>query len=582
MLVLLTAGALIASGVVTKVLWDLTLAEPATRERPETHQLTLAPVTAWAIALAFWGAMFAVEANYGWWRTMATTGIAVLALLGVVGVRTSFFSVRDLYREGPRHAAREARTRAAQAAHSALSRTRSYASHDDPTLSHLDYRYDELKASLLQLEKAAGKQVQRTSPVRAEHGRREHTFSFYNNLLDSVRLWHNATIEWFALNATIVLRAALVASAVVLPRSLTVGVIPRGARIVAWLALTVWAAAFALAAPRVASVAMDLAPAPDATGDEPASRRLLAAMSGEVVLLAATLAVTPSWVILSSVSGVWNCANRLPGGFQWATKVPAVTAGAVAISLVSLMLHGASVGSAFLETAAGLVVAAAISNSFTVFLPATLFAMFAVPQRIWRARRRVLGALAPSRKEADAALDRLEEAAKHLESTWPVEADDAFVVTTVIRRQLTGSLPRPDDGIPDSLNRVIREGADQKRIGFDGVRLAGDLADARWRDPGHRSTALFMEAFAIIANEATEHGSGELVVDLVRSGDQLRVTATNGRREVSEATPRGGSRHIQLLVTELSGGTISSQPTGDAQANWTITFAVPLSELVTS
>lgn len=415
MLELLIAGALIASGVVTKVLWDLTLAEPATRQRPDGRQLTVGPVAAWAVALAFWGAIFAVEANHAWWRAMVSAGIAVVALLGPAGARTSFFSVRDLYRESPRHAAREARTRASQAAHSAVSRTRSHATHADPILSDLDNRYDELNAALVQLEKAAGKQELRTPPVRAEYGRRDHTFSFYNNPLDSVRLWHNATIEWFALNATIVLRAALIASAAVLPGSLTVGVIPHDARIVPWLALTVWATAFALAAPLVASVALDLAPAPGATGDEPASRRLVAAMSGEVVLLAATLAVTPSWVILSSVSGVWNCANRLPGGFQWATKVPAVTAGAVAISLVSLMLHGASAGSAFVETAAGLVVAAVISNSFTVFLPATLFVMVAIPQRIWRARRRVRRALTPSQREADAALDRLVEAAKHLE-----------------------------------------------------------------------------------------------------------------------------------------------------------------------
>lgn len=156
------------------------------------------------------------------------------------------------------------------------------------------------------------------------------------------------------------------------------------------------------------------------------------------------------------------------------------------------------------------------------------------------------------------------------------------MVTALIRRQLAGSLPRPDEGVADSLNRVIREHADQKRISFDGVRLAADLADARWREPGGRSTALFMEAFAIIANEATEHGSGELAVDLVRSGDRLRVTATNGRHDLNEPTPRGGSRHLQLVVTELSDGTVDSQPTGDEQANWTIAFGVPLSELVTA
>lgn len=569
---LASVASLVAVSAVVARLIRLLPAEPATQERPSVAAARrLTPWWVAAVAASTW--LFVLSCEDAWGLGVLVGVGATALIVGVPGLRIARLSVASLEHDLVAEAANREYALAAKAAHDAQEVTSTAGAATASQRALLD-RLRDLTAAVDAFAEEANlrrRGRERRPLVDVEHERREHTFTQYRNPLDAVRLWHNAAVEWLALDATLLLGAALVASGLVLPTSLTFGVTPNGATAIAFIALTAWSAALALVAPVAASVAMDRV-----------EHVLRGVLIIESVLLVAALTITPSWPALVAVAVVWNCANRLGSGFSWTFKVPALTAAAVGAALISLVAHGVNVGLAFVEVAAGLAIAALISNSFTVFLPASVFVIIVLPMRLSRARKGAREDLADARGRAlDAARSLAGQALETLNDDGDASRR-AIATATLVRRRLDRDVPAPDAQVVASLETAIRDRIGGKELAFGEIATDDELRGARWADEDGTAALLLCEAVAVIAGEAVMHGVGRLDVTLASQGSMLRVRSENRRRdEVAPSSSRGGSAELAALITALGGsaGWFNSPQLGDP-TKWSVRFDVPVAGLL--
>ncbi|MDA0179291.1 hypothetical protein OJ997_03195 [Solirubrobacter phytolaccae] len=530
-------------------------ADARTQDRPLVADLRFGIAALWATATAGWALVFAAALDHDWALGVLVLPAAVATLIGPIGTRNALYSIAHLYRRASGHAANETVQRLTTISHDAVAQARRLP-------PGLESAYATLKAALadfLTEARARLAEEKRNDLVDAYRTSQKHEFERYGNPLDVIRLWHNAGIEWLALAATLVLRAGLVASAAALPPELTIGVIPDGGAAVPWIVLVAWSSAMALAAPMVASVAMDRR-----------ERWIVDVMLIELVLLAATVIATPSWVILSSLAVIWNCANRLGDGFSWPLKVPAVAVGAAVVFTASLVARGAGV-EAGLELVCGLALAALISASFTVFAPGSVFVAIVIPVRTRISQRAVRAELEPYRVRAE-----IEAAAylRAIDAQLPSGSPSSAYATAVqIQRILAGRPAEVTAGVVDTLDRRVKQELAGSELRFDGIVADATLGAARWHSRDG-DTQLLIEAVEILATEATVHGRGTFDLRLQWREQQLVITAGNERQgPVSPA--RLGTTHLDAVVEALGAARRPERTFDDTR--WVVTFAVPSS-----
>jgi hypothetical protein len=544
----------------------LVAADAGAQERPVSNQLGPTFTVAWAASAIGW-AVLVVHAltNERFWAALALTGAAALILVGPVAARSAAWSLRRLLESARRNEADRVYSATGLAVHEAQNLL-------DAIGPQSRSRVEQLSSALKNLAEAASRARRSEtyqSLVQVERRRRGDTAPAYNNWTDQVRLWHTAGIEWLALLATLILRAGLVASAVALPASLTAGVEPSPGDSVAaalpWLALAGWSAALALFAPAVASVAMDRSP--------PTIRLALVVEAG---LLLLALAFTPSWAVAVSLAGWWNCANRLPAGFSWTTQVPTAGGLTATVLVVSILVHGGEIAGALVELVVAGVLAAAISNSYAVFWPATLFAFVVVPLTERRSRRSAQRKLRRQLDNVHAELAQLESAAMGLDTN-----EQTLIRSSVALMDawLRGRTPEMADTLGDSVDLLVRERlGTRSRLVYDGVDGTPEVLARCWRAPHERRTQLFGLLVMQLAAEAARHGADLFEVEIHDDGKGFVVCARNRRRSDQRPVPRGGMAIAAALAAALDQGNVT--PPGpdphDPQV-WLMRFRVPSS-----
>lgn len=398
-------------------------------------------------------------------------------------------------------------------------------------------------------------------------------------VLDDIRLLHSHEIEWAVLTFTLWARALLLVLAPALG-ALSFAPAPDvdagTVRPALWLLALAWAVGSALAAPRIATLAME----ESSLGLR--ARRVLLAV--ELPLAVALSLAWPGWPAVAFAAGWTNWWQRLgrspvAPGFSW-TRLGVWIAVAVAAQSSGLVLAAGDVAwwHAVLEVAIALGVIAIIGGSYGAMLPAT--AGVAARVLFTGARTRRLAGTDAQRLIDDIAeaMTRAADELAALAHRGP--ADEA--AEGVLRRAVDGMLPaatarrrRGARELGAIVTAALAEGghdmwvedpravaAQDRADGAGQVRpvvvdqpafatggITDAVVDAQTADTLHRLLV------ACIV-EARVHGTRRVQTILSRDGDTVEVRVANQPNPRGSRRGRGrGVREIQALAGSLPGAT---------------------------